>query len=264
MVKIKEKEKKVALVTGSARGIGRGIATELAKEGIDIAVNDLSLDDKARKTLKKIRNQGVSAKFFQSDISDSNAREKLINGVKDEFGRLDILVNNAGISPNERKDLLEASEESFDKLIDINLKGPYFLSQIASKWMIKQKENNPDRELLIVNISSISAYTSSPERGEYCVSKAGVSMMTKLYADRLAREEINVYEIRPGIIRTDMTEPVTEKYDRLIKEEGIIPIRRWGEPEDVGKVVVSLAKGYHSYSTGEVFNLDGGFHMQRL
>ncbi|MBS3787926.1 MAG: 3-ketoacyl-ACP reductase [Candidatus Bipolaricaulota bacterium] len=254
----------VALITGSARGIGRGIALELAKQGINIAVNDLTCDEDAEETVRECRNQGVSAGFFLADISDSTAREELIEEVKNEFGRLDMLINNAGVSPEERKDLLEASEESFDRLIEVNLKGPYFLTQLASKWMIKQKQKYPERDMFIVNISSISAYTSSPERGEYCVSKAGISMMTKLYADRLADEGINVYEIRPGIIRTSMTRSVTDKYDRLIKEEGITPIRRWGEPEDIGKAVVALAKGYHLYSTGEVFNLDGGFHLQRL
>lgn len=261
---MKMEDGKVALITGSARGIGRGIALELAKQGVNIAVNDLSYDDDAEETVGECKNQGVSARFFSADISDSTAREELIEGVKSEFGRLDMLINNAGVSPKERKDLLEASEESFDRLIEINLKGPYFLTQLASKWLIEQKQKYPDRDLFIVNISSISAYTSSPERGEYCVSKAGISMMTKLYADRLAEEGINVYEIRPGIIRTSMTESVTDKYDRLIKEEGITPIRRWGKPEDIGKAVVALAKGYHLYSTGEVFNLDGGFHLQRL
>lgn len=261
---MKMEDGKVALITGSARGIGRGIALELAKQGVNIAVNDLSYDDDAEETVRECKNQGVSARFFSADISDSTAREELIEGVKSEFGRLDMLINNAGVSPKERKDLLEASEESFDRLIEINLKGPYFLTQLASKWLIEQKQKYPDRDLFIVNISSISAYTSSPERGEYCVSKAGISMMTKLYADRLAEEGINVYEIRPGIIRTSMTKSVTDKYDRLIKEEGITPIRRWGKPEDIGKAVVALAKGYHLYSTGEVFNLDGGFHLQRL
>ncbi|MBS3787781.1 3-ketoacyl-ACP reductase [Candidatus Bipolaricaulota bacterium] len=255
---------RVALVTGSARGIGKGIALELAKQGINIAVNDLSYDSDAEESIEECRSQGVSAEFFPADISDSTARKDLVEGVKAEFGRLDMLINNAGVSPKERKDILEASEESFDKLMEINLKGPYFLTQLASKWMIKQKEKYPERNLFIVNISSISAYTSSPERGEYCVSKAGISMMTKLYADRLADEGINVYEIRPGIIRTSMTESVTDKYDKLIKEERITPIRRWGKPEDIGKAVVAIAKGYHLYSTGEVFNLDGGFHLQRL
>lgn len=257
-------KEKVALITGSARGIGKGIALELAKQNVNIAVNDLKDDEKAKRATQQCREQGVSAEFFPADISDSADRKELMEGVKEEFGRLDMLVNNAGVSPKERKDILEASEESFDRLMNINLKGPYFLTQLASKWMISQKEEYPERDLFIVNISSMSAYTSSPERGEYCVSKAGISMMTKLYADRLADEGINVYEIRPGIIKTSMTESVTDKYDRLIKEEGITPIKRWGQPEDIGKAVVAIAKGYHLYSTGEVFNLDGGFHLQRL
>jgi len=256
--------KKVALITGSARGIGKGIALELAKENVNMAVNDLKDNEKAKRATQQCREQGVSAEFFPADISDAADRKELIEGVKEEFGRLDMLVNNAGVSPKERRDILEASEESFDRLMNINLKGPYFLTQLASKWMINQKEEYPERDLFIVNISSMSAYTSSPERGDYCVSKAGISMMTKLYADRLADDGINVYEIRPGIIKTSMTESVTDKYDRLIKEEGITPIKRWGQPEDIGKAVVAIAKGYHLYSTGEVFNLDGGFHLQRL
>lgn len=255
---------RVALVTGSTRGIGRGIAKQLAKEGINIALNGRSRGKHVEQAQSVCREKGVEVEFFQADISDSDSRLQLVEDLKDEWGRLDILVNNAGVAPKERRDILESSEESFDRVLDINLKGPYFLTQKVSKWMITQKKNNDERDPIIVNISSNSAYTSSPSRGEYCISKAGVSMMTKLYADKLADRGVNVYEIRPGIISTDMTESVKEKYDRMIYEEDLLPIDRWGQPEDVGKAVAALAEGSFPYSTGEVFNVDGGFHLQRL
>jgi len=179
------------------------------------------------------------------------------------MGRIDLLVNNAGVSPKVRMDILEVTEESYDRVMTINLKGPFFLTQLVANWMIELKKFRNELEPKIVNISSISAYTSSTSRGEYCISKAGVSMMTKLYADRLSEYGVNVYEIRPGIIFTPMTEPVKEKYDKLISE-GITPIKRWGTPEDVAKAVVAIAKGYFPFSTGEVFNVDGGFHIRRL
>ena len=256
-------EKRCALITGSARGIGQAIAKQLAKEGINIAVNDVCPEEGARKTLNMCREEGVEAYYFRADISNSESRAELVEAIKQKFGRLDILINNAGVAPKERKDILEAGEESFDRVLSINLKGPYFLTQLISKWMIEQKRDDPNRELFIVNISSISAYTSSPDRGEYCISKAGVSMMTKLYADRLAEYGINVYEVRPGIIYTDMTSIAKNKYDKLFKE-GLTPINRWGQPEDVARVVVGFAKGLYKYSTGEIINVDGGFHLRRL
>jgi 3-oxoacyl-[acyl-carrier protein] reductase len=176
---------------------------------------------------------------------------------------VDLLVNNAGVAPLARTDILEATEESFDRVLAINLKGPYFLTQLVSKWMIQLKKTNVVLKPKIVVISSMSAYTSSTNRGEYCVSKAGLSMMTQLYADRLSEYGINVYEIRPGIIMTDMTTPVKEKYDELIAE-GITPIRRWGTTGDIANAVVAIAKDYFPFSTGEIFNVDGGFHLRRL
>ena len=172
-------------------------------------------------------------------------------------------MNNAGVAPDKRLDLLEATEESFDRLIRINLKGPYFLTQLAANWMIGEKKKDESFTPMIVNIASISSYTSSPGRGEYCISKAGISMMTALYADRLSEYGINVYEIRPGIIKTDMTAPVEKKYDKLIAE-GLTPIKRWGSPEDVGRAVCAIARGDLCFSTGEVINVDGGFHLKRL
>ncbi|MCS7119774.1 MAG: 3-ketoacyl-ACP reductase [Nitrososphaerota archaeon] len=253
----------VALITGAARGIGAAIAVELARNGFDIAVNDICEPEQASQVLDGIKAAGCKAIFIRADISIKEDRERMLSTMKSSFGRIDILVNNAGIAPKVRADILEASEESFDQVLAVNLKGPYFLTQIIARWMIELKQQKADLDPKIINISSISAYTSSINRGEYCISKAGLSMMTKLYADRLAEYGINVYEIRPGIILTHMTEPVKEKYDRLISE-GITPIKRWGKPEDVAKAVVAIAKGYFPFSTGEVFNVDGGFHLKRL
>jgi len=255
---------KVALITGSTRGIGKGIAKQLAKKGINIALNGRSRGEHVEEAINVCKKEGVEADFFRADISDSEDHRSLLDGIEDRWGRLDILVNNAGVAPAERKDILESDEDSFDRVLAINLKGPYFLTQKVSNWMIEQKNEHSNREPIIVNISSLSAYTSSPSRGEYCISKAGISMMTKLYADRLSEFGVNVYEIRPGIISTDMTEGVQEKYDRMIYEEDLLPIERWGQPEDVGKAVSALAEGAYSYSTGEVINVDGGFHLRRL
>ncbi len=253
--------KPVALVTGSARGIGLGIAEQLAQNGLNIVVDDIPPE--ADKTILHLTNLGAEALYVQADISSADERKKLLQKIKERFGRLDLLVNNAGVAPKVRMDLLQATEESWDRVMTINLKGPYFLTQLVANWMIEQKKQYPDRDYRIVNISSNSAYTSSPSRGEYCLSKAGVSMMTKLYADRLAEYNIGVYEIRPGIIATDMTSVVKEKYDTLINN-GLLPIKRWGLPQDIGKAVLAIAKGYLGYSTGEVINVDGGFHLHRL
>ncbi|MCK4926718.1 3-ketoacyl-ACP reductase [Candidatus Aerophobetes bacterium] len=255
--------RRCALVTGSTRGIGQAIAKELAKEGINIAVNGRGLEESAEKTIHICREHGVETYFFRADISNSKSRKELVESIKQKLGRLDILVNNAGVAPKERKDILETAEESFDRVLGINLKGPYFLTQLISKWMIEQKTSHPERDFLIVNISSVSSYAASLNRGEYCISKAGMSMMTKLYAARLAGYGINVYEIRPGIISTDMTSRAKDNYDKLFRE-GLLPINRWGQPEDVGKAVAGLVKGHLKYSTGDVINVDGGFHIQRL
>ena len=259
------------LITGASRGIGRGIALELAKLGYDIVVNYVGNEKAAQQTAldciafaqtcqKKIR-----AEIFQADISKSSDREKLIEFTKEKFGRLDLLVNNAGVAPDVRADILDAGEESFDRLIAINVKGPYFLTQLAAKWMIEQRARESATEYCpkIITISSISAYTASTNRGDYCVAKAALSMLTPLYAARLAEHGINVYEIRPGIIATDMTGAVKEKYDKLIGE-GLTPIKRWGKPEDIGKAVAAIAENLLPFSTGEVINVDGGFHLRRL
>ncbi len=254
-------ERPVAIVTGASRGIGRAIALELASLGYDLVVN--RVQDAPPKTKAEAEELGAECEFAQGDVSKAEDRRRLVETTKSKFGRCDMLVNNAGVSVAKRVDMLETTEESFDRVIGINLKGPYFLTQQAANWMIKQKKEHPERAFRIVNIGSISAYTSSPARGEYCVSKAGVTMMTKLYADRLAEYNIGVFEISPGIIETDMTSAVKGKYDKLIAE-GLTPIRRWGRPEDVAKAVGAIAEGKLDFSTGNVIDVDGGFHLKRL
>ncbi len=272
----------VALITGASRGIGRGIALELARCGHDLMINFAANEEAAQQTLADCRaaacesGRSIRAAIHRADISVGTDRERLIGAVREQFGRLDVLVNNAGVAPEARLDLLEATEESFDRLMRINVKGPYFLTQLAARWMIELAGNgNPpgegDRRApstngfspKIITISSISAYTASPNRGDYCISKAALSMLTPLFAARLAAHGIRVYEIRPGIIATDMTGPVKDKYDRLISE-GLTPIQRWGTPADIGKAVAGIACDMLPFSTGEVINVDGGFHLRRL
>ena len=254
---------KVALVTGASRGIGRAIALALAECRFDLVVNYRSDQEAARSVGDKATRIGIRAEICQADISEKEGQSKLIDFIKAQFGRIDVLVNNAGVAPTAREDMLNASEESFDRLISINLKGPYFLTQRIAQWMIAQRQHLAEIMPIIINISSISAYASSTHRAEYCISKAGLSMMTQLFADRLAEFGIPVFEIRPGIIATDMTSGVEEKYDQLIAE-GLTPIRRWGRPEDVAKAVTAIVQGYLPFSTGEVINVDGGFHLRRL
>ena len=256
-------DKQVALITGAARGIGRGIAELLAEHQFNLVIDDVIDESSVQEALTTIKQKSAEVLYVQADISNAEQRLRLVNKTKEKFGRLDLLVNNAGVAPKQRIDILEASEESFDRVLDINLKGPYFLTQLVANWMIQQKQQHRARNPKIVNISSVSAFTSSPSRAEYCISKAGVSMMTQLYADRLAEYDVRVYEIRPGVIFTDMTAPVRAKYDKLIAE-GLFPIKRWGYPEDIAKAVLALATELLPYSTGEVINVDGGFHIRRL
>ena len=264
----------VALITGASRGIGRGIALKLAKLSHDLVINFAGNEAAARQTAAdciaaaKAAGHSIRAEICQADISVSADRHKLINFTRSAFGRLDLLVNNAGVAPHVRADILEAGEESFDRLININVKGPYFLTQLAAKWMIDEVQSprfkvQGSKLPKIVTISSISAYTASTNRGDYCVAKAALSMLTPLFAARLAEHGINVYEIRPGVIATDMTGPVKEKYDKLIAE-GLTPIARWGTPEDIGRAVAAIAQDLLPFSTGEVINVDGGFHLRRL
>lgn len=256
-------DKQVALITGASRGIGRGIGEYLAGHQFNLVIDDIVDISLAQEALDAMRQNGAEVLYVQADISKPEQRVLLVDKIEQKFGRLDLLVNNAGVAPKQRLDILEADEESFERVLNINLKGPYFLTQLVANWMIRQKQQHPERNPKIVNISSISAFTASPARGEYCISKAGVSMMTKLFADRLAEFDIRVYEIRPGIIYTDMTAPVKAKYDKLISE-GLTPIKRWGYPEDIAKAVLAVATDLLPFSTGEVINVDGGFHIHRL
>lgn len=270
IMRLKMSDKPVAMITGASRGIGRAIALELAGLGYDIVIAhfDFSSEGKAdssiaQQTQKEIQTLGAKCLSIRADVSNRDDRQMLVETVKSEMGRCDLLANNAGVAPSKRTDLLDATEESFEWVLNINLKGPYFLTQLVAKWMIEQKNENPGRAFRIVNTGSMSAYTSSPARGEYCVSKAGVSMMTMLFADRLAEFGIGVFEIRPGIIQTDMTSVVKGKYDKLIAE-GLTPTKRWGLPEDIANAVAAIAEGRLDFSTGQVINVDGGFHMRRL
>ena len=258
----------LALITGASRGIGRGIAREVAALGFDLVINFASDAAAARQTqadcvaLAEAAGKKIRAEICQADVGQAGDRLKLIEFARSQFGRLDLLVNNAGVAPQTRSDILEATEESFDRLMRINVKGPYFLTQLAANWMLTNSSPS-EQKLKIIFISSLSAYTASTNRGDYCVAKAALSMLTPLFAARLADHGINVYEIRPGIIATDMTAPVQSKYDKLIAE-GITPIKRWGTPEDVGKAVAAIALDLFPFSTGEIINVDGGFHIRTL
>ncbi len=255
--------KKTALITGGARGIGLGIARKLAAEGWSLALNGTRPEEQAREALDALRKNGAQVIYCRGNIGEAEDRHKIIDQVLKSYGQLNALVNNAGVAPRERVDLLQTSEESFDRVLDINLKGPFFLSQLAAKVMVETKRQNPGMPMAMVNISSISATVVSINRGQYCISKAGLSMVTQLFAARLAEEGIPVYEVRPGIIQTDMTAGVQEKYDKLFAE-GLALQPRWGTAEEVGQAVAALLRGEFSYSTGQVFMVDGGLTVQRL
>ncbi len=255
--------KPVALVTGGSRGIGFGCASQLAKLGFNIAINGMRDESAVAEPIAALKALGAEVVYCQGDIGSADARTAMLAKIKAHFGKLNVLVNNAGVAPKERKDILEASEESFDYVVGTNVKGPYFLSQAAANWMIEQKAADSDGFYAIINVGSISATVVSVNRGEYCVSKAGIAMMSQLFAARLGEFGIPVYEIRPGVIKTDMTSGVTGKYDALI-EDGLCVTKRWGFPEDIGKAVGSLATGDFPYSTGQVIMVDGGLTMPRL
>jgi 3-oxoacyl-[acyl-carrier protein] reductase len=255
---------RVAIVTGSSRGIGRGIALSLAERGWDIVINYHSNAAAAEEVRLAVQGLGADALLVQADLANLADLSHMVDATLERYGRIDLLVNNAGVGPRQRVDLLSTTVESYDEVMATNLRGPFFLTQRVANEMIAQLQAGKISTARIVNIGSISAYTSSPSRAEYCISKAGVGMLTIVFADRLAEYGINVYEIRPGIIATDLTSVVKEKYDRMIFEEGLTPIRRWGQPEDVAKAVVAVAEGLLPYSTGEVINVDGGFHLHRL
>jgi 3-oxoacyl-[acyl-carrier protein] reductase len=252
-----------ALVTGASRGIGRAIAVALAEQGWSIAINYRGNAEAAAETRSLVENAGGRGVAIQADVADANDRDRLVEQTLASFNRIDLLVNNAGMAPRQRVDLLETSEASYDEVMAVNLKGPFFLTQRVAKVMIDLLKAGVIEHPKIVNIGSMSAYTTSVNRAEYCLSKAGLGMMTALYADRLSEYGIHVYELRPGIIETDMTSIVQAKYDRLIAE-GLTPIRRWGQPDDVARAVIAIAQDQFLFSTGEVINVDGGFHLRRL
>jgi NAD(P)-dependent dehydrogenase (short-subunit alcohol dehydrogenase family) len=253
----------VALVTGASRGIGRAIALRLAREGYAVVVNYYRQQAAAEEVVAAARAAGGNAVALQGDVALAADRQRLVTSAVEHFGRLDVLVNNAGITSPGRKDLLEATEEAFDTVIATNLKGPFFLAQAAARQMIALRQAGTIPRGTILNISSISAYAVSTNRADYCMAKAALPMMTWLLADRLAEYGIYVYEVCPGVIASDMTAPVQEKYDRLIAE-GLTPIRRWGQPDDVAAAVALLAGGHLPFSTGDRINVDGGFHIRRL
>jgi len=254
---------KTALITGGTRGIGFGIAKCMAEEGFNLAVNGARSESDVKEALDNLRSYGVKVIYCQGDISSPNSRISIIEKVKAEFGCLNVLINNAGVAPKERNDILKATEESFDFVVDTNLKGTYFLTQSAANWMVEQKRFSKDFEGCIINVTSVSSFVASVNRGEYCIAKAGLSMVTKLYAARLGEFDIPVYEIQPGVIETDMTAGVKEKYDKLFSE-GMAIQKRWGRAEDIGKVAAALARGDMPYSTGQVIMVDGGMTVQRL
>jgi 3-oxoacyl-[acyl-carrier protein] reductase len=254
---------KIALVTGGGRGIGLGIALTLAEAGFTLAISGKRPLAGVQPALDRIREHGRDSIYVQADVSCGADRSRLLQTVEESFGRLDVLVNNAGIAPRVRADILEAQEESFDELIATNLKGPYFLTQAVAVWMIRQHGNEAGVQRSIINIGSVSATVASINRGEYCISKAGIAMATRLWAVRLAEYGIGVYEVRPGIIETDMTAGVRGKYDALIGE-GLLLENRWGTPEDVGRAVRVLACGELSYATGAVLVVDGGLTLERM
>ena len=251
------------MITGGSRGIGLGIAKELAAIGFDLAINGTRAAGDIENVIAELKKFPVDVIYCQGSIAIAGDRKKIIDEIEQHYGKLNLLVNNAGIAPRERKDILETTEESFDDVLDTNLKGTYFLTQLAANRMISQKKKDTAFNGSIINISSISSSVASVNRGEYCISKAGISMITKLFAARLGEFDIPVYEVQPGIIFTDMTAAVTEKYDKLIAE-GLCIQKRWGQPEDVGKVVASLVSGNFSYSTGQVIMVDGGMTIPRL
>ena len=254
--------KKVAIITGASRGIGFAVARRLGQDGHAVVVVATGPQERNQENLDILTDDGTEWLYVQADISKHEDREKIVESTLSRFGRIDVLVNNAGVAPKVRADLLDMTEESFDRVVGINTKGNMFLTQLVAKAMLKQEVIGKKRGS-IINISSCSAEVSSTSRGEYCVSKAGVSMLTKLYADRLAPEGIMVNEIRPGVIATDMTSVVTAKYDKMI-EDGVFPIARWGYPEDIANAVSAFADDHFLYTTGNYIDVDGGFHIKRL
>ena len=257
--------RRVALVTGGARGIGLGVSAALLREGFDLAVCGTRPPEDAAPVVESLEvAAGRDILYCRADVSDAADRLALLARIRDRFGALHVLVNNAGVAPSVRADLLDATEESFERVMRINLQGPYFLTQAVAHWMVEQRRADAAFAGCIVNTGSVSAEVASVNRGEYCVSKAGITMMTRLFASRLGEFGIPVYEVRPGIIHSDMTDAVKAKYDTAIADTGLLIQKRWGEPDDVGRAVAMLARGDLPYSTGQIINVDGGLSVQRL
>jgi NAD(P)-dependent dehydrogenase (short-subunit alcohol dehydrogenase family) len=256
--------KPVAVITGASRGIGRGVAICLASEGFDIAAIARSVDSEGMKILGS-EIEKIGAEFFPIglDISCTGCQKEVVSNILERYGRIDFLVNNAGVAPLQRNDLLDMTEESYDRVLNINLKGPVFFAQKIAREMIWLKQQITNYKPVIVFITSVSAFMTSTNRAEYCVSKAGLSMASSVFADRLSKEDIRVFEVRPGIVQTDMTVKVKDKYDKMI-QDGVIPQKRWGFPEDIGKAVASIARGDWDFSTGMVFEISGGLNIRKL
>ena len=257
-------KKKVALVTGGARGIGFGICKKLAEEGYHLVLSGRSDATKVAKAVAELKTYDVDVHYISGDVSSAEDRAAMLAEIKARFGQLNLLVNNAGVAPKVRADILEATEESFEWIMKINLQGPYFLTQSCANWMIEQKQADQTFQGCIINIGSISATVISPNRGDYCISKAGLGMVSSLFAARLGEFSIPVYEIRPGITKTDMTAGVTEKYDNLINGTELLVEKRWGTPDDIGKLAAAMARGDLPYATGQVVYVDGGLTLKRL
>lgn len=255
--------KRTALITGGTRGIGLGIAKSLAGKGYDLALNGVRKEQDVKDVLAMLTGMGAKVIYCQGDIGSASDRQRIVDVAWQGLGRLDVLVNNAGVAPRKRVDILELDEEGFDYVMNINLKGTFYLSQMVARKMIEQKRGDPKYAPCIITITSISASVASVNRGEYCMAKAGLAMMTKLFATRLGEENIPVYEIRPGIIETDMTAGVKERYDKLIAE-GLTVEKRWGTPADIGAIALVLAEGGIPYATGQVIHADGGMGVRRL
>jgi NAD(P)-dependent dehydrogenase (short-subunit alcohol dehydrogenase family) len=253
----------VAFITGGTRGIGLGIAEHLITEGYDLAINGVRNFDEVADIVAYLKSKGRDVIYCQGSVADLNNHQRFLEEICSHYGRIDVLVNNAGVAPKERKDILETTPESFDYVVDTNLKATFFLTQLFANKMIEQIGKLNDYRPSIVNITSVSATVASVNRGEYCISKAGMSMSSQLFATRLAQYGIQVFEVRPGIIKTDMTEKVSEKYTQLFKE-GLALQNRWGQPDDIGKAVAALVGGSFPYSTGSVFTVDGGLTVARL
>jgi 3-oxoacyl-[acyl-carrier protein] reductase len=255
--------RRVALVTGGSRGIGLGIARELIANGFKVVINGLRESSDVANVIADLGSAGSDVIYVRADVADLSQHARMLDEIEQRLGRLDVLVNNAGVAPSQRADLLDATAESFDRLMGINLRGPYFLTQAAARWMVRQRKADDAFRGCVVNVSSVSATVVSTNRGDYCVTKAGIAMATQIWAARLAEFGIEVFEVRPGLISTDMTTGVKEKYDALIAR-GLTVENRWGTPADVGKAVAMLARGDLPYATGQVLVIDGGMTLQRL